>query len=121
MYSILIKKSPQSWYKLLIGLPQGSIISPILFNVFIDDLIEFIPLNLKKNVLLYADDILIFTRTLSETQMLFNRIIVHSVVNEYNLNPLKSFVLSNYKCLLNINSIPIEQKSLLNTSVILLI
>ncbi|KAG0436004.1 RNA-directed DNA polymerase from mobile element jockey [Dictyocoela muelleri] len=84
-----------SWNDLLLGLPQGSILSPLLFNVFIDNLMNLVPTNYKSNILLYADDILIFTKSYKESQDLIEIVEKHAILNDYCLNPKKSFAMSN--------------------------
>ena len=49
---VVLNGQASEWWKVLAGVPQGSILGPLLFLIFIND----IPANLECNVKIFADD-----------------------------------------------------------------
>ena len=54
---VVLNGQISSWRPVLAGVPQGSIMGPLLFLIYINDL----PNELKSNVKLFADDTSLFT------------------------------------------------------------
>ena len=53
---VVLNGQASSWADVKAGVPQGSILGPLFFLIYINDLSE----NLKSTVKLFADDTLIF-------------------------------------------------------------
>ena len=62
--------SRSSVFDIRFGVRQGSVLSPYLFSVYIDDVGKLCDFRNGSFVLLYADDILLITSSVSELQSL---------------------------------------------------
>jgi hypothetical protein len=79
------------------GVAQGSILSPALFNIFIEDLVIELATELNmsiEDILLYADDILILCQSQNQIQRCIEIIEKWSQLNGMELNKKKSGVLA---------------------------
>ena len=67
---IILNGQHSSWKPILAGVPQGSILGPLLFLIYINDL----PNELKSNVKLFADDTSLFTivKDINESASILN-------------------------------------------------
>ena len=85
-------------FKVMNGLKQGCMLSPLLFNLFINNLVETInSLGLgvdigqeKVSVLLYADDLVLVAETEADLQTLLNTLSCWCTRNHITVNESKS-------------------------------
>ena len=80
-------------FKLERGLPQGNIISPILFNLFINDIFDEFQPEEQKNLLLYADDIIFCAKNLEKAEFFMKKLENYCIKNFLKINYTKSKIL----------------------------
>ena len=85
---IKVNGSYSSWKELLCGVPQGSILGPLLFNIFINDIFFFLD---KSKLANYADDN--STYTVEDNILDLLKCLEHetsTVLNWFKINEMKS-------------------------------
>ena len=82
------------WFNVHSGLRQGCILSPLLFNLYINDLAKYIKrLNIgdeKICILLYADDIVLLAETANDLQVLLDALHDWCCTHDMNIDSMKS-------------------------------
>ena len=71
---VVLNGQTSSWSPVLAGVPQGSILGPLLFLVYINDL----PDGLKSNAKLFADDTSLFTIVKVRMKVLIFSMVIYS-------------------------------------------
>ena len=97
---VKINGSYSSWRDVTIGVPQGSVLGPLLFNIFINDIFFFVN---NTDICNYADDTTIYACN-SDLNTIINRLEIDSAVlarwfskNYMKLNEEKCHLVTNVK------------------------
>jgi hypothetical protein len=84
------------------GLLQGSVLSPFLYALFIDSIVEDLDAghtikigSLNLNCILYADDIAVFAKSAADLKVLLSICEAHALKNRYRFNVSKCVVLGD--------------------------
>jgi hypothetical protein len=94
------------------GLPQGSILSPVLFNVYLEEAIKsswkLEEVRKRGDLLAFADDMLVMSNAKGEIELIINELVSLETKWNLRLNKKKSEILTKEK-LEHINDVKCTQ------------
>ena len=90
---VVLNGASSNWSRVYSGVPQGSVLSPLLFNIYVND----IPSVVDSQTLMFADDTRIFRKIQSKSDFLqfqqgINNLFTWSVKWQLKFNILKCFI-----------------------------
>ena len=89
------KSATSSFFRIDSGVRQGSVLSPFMFALYIDDVVKKLHFRQKFSIVLYADDILILAPTVTELQRLLIECEQELIWLDMSIN-VKKVLLSTY-------------------------
>lgn len=94
--AVVINNYVSSWVTVPSGVPQGSLLGPLLFNIFVNDISDCFH---TSKLLCFADDMKIFTKinSLDDSALLqddLTRLVAYCQTNKLDLNVSKCFTLT---------------------------
>ena len=85
----------QAWSRLFrvdFGVRQGSVLSPYLFSIYMDDLAKLCQYNRGMFIVLYADDIILLAPSIRELQLLLQTCEAELIYLDMTINVIKIFM-----------------------------
>jgi hypothetical protein len=79
-----------NFFKIELGVRQGSVLSPFLFAVYLDEIVDHRVNGIHNYVILYADDILLLSPSLSDLQRMFTACETELTLLDMTINVKKS-------------------------------
>ena len=89
-----------SWYKVKRGVPQGTVLGPLLFNLYVNDLAAQIAIESNNTkIIQYADDCSLFNADINSRsakdslEKILNNICIYFKQHELNLKKIRVYML----------------------------
>ena len=83
-----------NFFKIQVGVRQGSVLSPVLFAIYLDEIVNHRVNGIHSFVILYADDILLLSSSLSNLQRMFTACEAELILLDMTINVKKVMLLT---------------------------